>query len=153
IRISEESREAGREEKRIRKPGNQEKRVIGGFDAISRSSEFIDRLLGRFFSSLVLGYENPSCFLGSIFSGFLVSEFPLPFLLSCVPERSSLTKEFLRAFEEALVQRCVVFTAESSELFQLLALFAVEVTRHFDQDARIKIAAVATVNMNYAFAA
>ena len=67
--------------------------------------------------------------------------------------RAQLPEKFFRAFEETFAQRRVFFAAESGELFELLALLAVQSRRHFDQQTREQIAALARVDVNNAFAA
>ena len=51
------------------------------------------------------------------------------------------------------MKRCVIFPTESGEFLQFLPLLAVQVARHFDEQARVEIAAFATVNVRDAFAA
>ena len=67
--------------------------------------------------------------------------------------RSVLAEKFFRAIEEALVQRRIFFAAKSGEFFELLALLAVQARRHFDEQTREEIAAVAAVDVDDAFAA
>ena len=73
------------------------------------------------------------------------------------PWRISLSsespKKFFRAIEEAFVQRSVFVAAESGKFFELLALLAVQAARHFDQQTREEIAAIAAVDVDNAFAA
>ena len=51
------------------------------------------------------------------------------------------------------MERSVFVAAEGGEFFELLALLAVQTARHLDQKPREKIAPVASVDVDNAFAA
>ena len=48
------------------------------------------------------------------------------------------------------MKRCVIFPTKSGEFLQFLALLAVQVARHFNEQPRVEIAAFATVNVHNA---
>ena len=65
----------------------------------------------------------------------------------------SLTKEFFRAFEETSSERRVLFAAQFGELLQFRTLLGVESRRDFHHHPHEKIASLAPVHVDDAFAA
>jgi len=61
-------------------------------------------------------------------------------------------KEFLRPFEKAFSQRRVFFSAQIGKLLQFRALLGIQPGRDFHHGTDEKVAVLAPIDMNYAFA-